>query len=101
MKKIAFAAIAAAVSLAAVAPVAAQDVTQVAVRYGDLDFSSPAATQIFGNRLEAGADAVCGRPNIRDLKAVAASQECRDAVVTAGMQQLAGKGIQVQLAQLD
>ena len=97
MKNIALAAIAAAVSLAA-APVAAQDVTQVEIGYGDLDVASSAGTLMLGKRLEAGADAVCSRPDNRNLKSMLAWQECKDAAVTAGIQQLASKGIQVQPA---
>jgi len=91
MKKIAIiAAVAAALSSV---PAVAQET--VAVRYGDVDVASPAGTQVLANRIEAGAKNVCGRPDLRDIKATVAFQECKEAAVQSSIQQLASKGIEL------
>lgn len=98
MKKLS---IAAAISVAllsiAAAPAAAQD-AQVAIHYGDLDLATPAGTEVLGERIEAGVNAVCDRPDIRNLKAMAAWEQCRDAALTSAADQLARQGARVTLA---
>jgi UrcA family protein len=94
MKNIAIIAIAAA-AFAAV-PAAAQESTEV--YYGDLDVASAAGTQVLGERLEASAATVCARPDNRDLKSMLSWQECKNAAVTSGVEQLASKGINVNAA---
>ena len=90
---------AASLSLLAVVPAAAEDV-HATVRYGDLDIASPAGDKVLAERLEAGIDAVCARPDNRDLKSAAAWQACKDAAMTDAARQLAQKGA-AQLAALD
>ena len=98
MKNIALAALAAVATLGSIAPAAAQETVQVQIGYSDLDVASPAGTLVLAKRLEAGADTACARPDNRDVKRMQAWQECKNAVVTTGIQQLASKGIQLQAA---
>jgi len=94
MKKIAILA-AAAVALTTV-PAAAQD--SVSIYFGDIDVASAAGTQVLTSRLEASADDLCGRPDKRNLKGNVAFKECKEAVVTSGVEQLATKGIKLDAA---
>jgi UrcA family protein len=82
------AALAASLSLLAVAPAAAEEFT-TQVTYGDLDLASPAGAKILAQRV----DAACTRPDIRDLSAVSAWQECKDTARTSAMEQLNSKGV--------
>ena len=82
------AALAASLSLLAVAPAAADDFS-VQVRYGDLDLASAAGAKVLVQRV----DAVCQRPDIRDLKSVSAWQQCKDAARSTAMEQLNSKGV--------
>lgn len=81
-------ALAASLSLLAVSPAAARNVT-IAVPYSDLDLASPAGAKVLAQRVEA----ACERPDIRDLGAVSAWQECKDAARTSAMEQLNGMGV--------
>ena len=87
-------AVAVALSSIAAAPVAAQD-AQVAITYGDLDLSTTAGAQALGERLEAGVRAVCDRPDIRDLRSMAAWEQCKDAAMTSANEQLARQGARI------
>lgn len=91
MKTFAIAAAASLLSLAAV-PAAAEDFS-VNVAYGDLDLSTAAGTQKLAQRLDASAKEVCGRPDVRDVKANAVFAECRDTVVANAREQLDAAGI--------
>jgi UrcA family protein len=82
------AALAASLSLLAVAPAAAQELA-VQVPYSDLDLVSPAGAKVLAQRVES----ACERPDIRDLKAVSAWQQCKDSVRTSAMEQLNSKGV--------
>ena len=82
------AALAASLSLLAVAPAAADDFS-VQVRYGDLDLASAAGAKVLAQRV----DAVCQRPDIRDLKSVSTWQQCKDAARSTAMEQLNSKGV--------
>ena len=98
MKKLSIAAaISVALSSIAAAPAAAQE-AQVAIHYGDLDLATPAGTEVLGERIEAGVNAVCDRPDIRNLKAMVAWEQCRDAALTSAADQLARQGARVTLA---
>ena len=92
MKKLS---VAAAISVALTsiftAPVAAQD-AQVAISYGDLDLATTAGAQALGERVEAGIKTVCARPDIRDLKSMAAWEQCKDAAMNSANEQLARQG---------
>jgi UrcA family protein len=82
------AAVAASVSLLAVAPAAAEEF-QAQVAYGDLDLTSPSGAKALAQRV----DSVCAKPDIRDLQAYSAWQECKDTARNSAMEQLNGKGI--------
>ncbi len=94
MKK--FAIIAAVAAAIAAVPATAQESTEV--YFGDLDVASAAGTHVLGERLEAGAANVCARPDNRDLKGMAAWQECKNTAITSGVEQHASKGINVTAA---
>lgn len=80
------AALAASLSLIAAVPAAAQEVT---VAYGDLDLASPTGAKVLAQRVEA----ACERPDIRELKAVAAWEQCKDAARNSAMEQLNSRGV--------
>jgi UrcA family protein len=83
------AALAASLSLLAVAPAAAESVP-VQVTYGDLDLATPAGAKALAQRV----DAACERPDfIRDLSAVTAWLECKDEARASAMEQLNSKGV--------
>jgi UrcA family protein len=95
MNKLAIAsAVAVALSTIAAAPVAAQD-AQVAISYTDLDLATSAGAQALGARLEAGVRTVCDRPDMRDLKSMAAWEQCKDAAMTSANEQLARQGARI------
>ena len=82
------AALAASLSLLAVAPAAAEEFA-VQIPYGHLDLASPTGAKVLAQRV----DAACERPDIRDLKAVSDWQACRESVRNSAMEQLNSKGI--------
>ena|SRR5687768_13675554 len=95
MTKLAFAsAVAVALSSITIAPAAAQD-SQVVVTYGDLNLATTAGVQTLDARLEASVKAVCGRPDIRDLKSNAAWEQCKDAAMNSAHEQLAQQGARI------
>lgn len=97
MTKLAIAsAVAVALSSIAAAPAAAQE-SRISISYSDLDLSTQAGAQALGERLEAGARAVCERPDIRDLKAMVAWEQCKDAAMTSANEQLARQGARLAL----
>ena len=82
------AAIAASLTFAAVAPVAAESVA-VQVPYGDLDLASPTGTKVLAHRV----DATCERPDIRELKSVSTWQQFKESARNDAMEQLNSKGV--------
>ena len=80
--------LAASLSLLVVAPAAAEEFT-TQVTYGDLDLASPAGAKVLAQRV----DAACARPDIRDLTAVSAWQQCKASVRDSAMEQLNSKGV--------
>ena len=86
---------AASLSLLAVVPAAAEEV-HTTVRYDDLDIASPAGLQALVGRLQSGIKTVCARPDSRDLKAISAWHECKDAAMASAVEQLARKGAAVE-----
>lgn len=82
------AALAASLSLLAVAPAAAEEFT-AQVTYGDIDLASPSGAKTLAQRV----DAVCTRPDIRNLQAVSSWQQCKDAARNSAMEQLNSKGV--------
>lgn len=69
------------------APVAAEEVS-VSVPYADLNLTSPAGAKALGKRIDAAILDVCQQPNIRDLKATAAWEECRGSARAGAIEQL-------------
>lgn len=95
MTKLAIAsAVAVALSSIAAAPAVAQE-SQLVVSYADLDLNTTAGVQALDQRLEASVKTVCARPFIRDLKSMAAWEQCKDAAMTAAHEQLAEQGARV------
>ena len=70
-------------------PIAAAQEIAVQVPYSDLDLASPAGAKVLAQRV----DSACERPDIRDLKAVSAWQQCKGSVRTSAMEQLNSKGV--------
>lgn len=97
MTKFAFAAAVAASLASLAAPAVAQEAT-VKVAYGDLDMSSPAGAQIFAQRLDAGVDAACERPDLRDVKGMSVFEACKSSVVAEATQQLGRAGETASIA---
>lgn len=97
----AFAAVAA--GLAAV-PAAAEtpDEVSVTVSYADLDVTHPAGAEALDKRIGAAVDKVCAKPELRDLKAMTAFEECKAAALTDAMDQLSSVGASdgIELASL-
>jgi UrcA family protein len=92
MKTIAIKTLAAtSLSLVAVAPAAAQEV-RATVHIGDLDVASAAGAEALNARLLGSIDAVCERPDLRNLKAVSAWEQCKDAAMSSALEQLSAKG---------
>ena len=77
--------VAVSLSTFAAAPAAAEQVT---VEYGDLNVATPAGAQVLAQRFDAGVEAVCGRPDIRDVKANVEYAACKDAAAASVAQQL-------------
>lgn len=84
-----FAAVAASLSCLAAAPAAAEQVT---VAYSDLNVATAAGAQVLAQRFDAGVDAACARPDIRDVQAMADFTACKNAAVTSATQQLNNAG---------
>ncbi len=84
---------AASLSLLAAAPAAAERVP-VQVTYGDLDLATPAGAKVLAQRVEA----ACERPDLRDINAVSAWLECKDAVRNSAMEQLNSRNVEFDTA---
>lgn len=80
--------LAASLSLVAVAPAAAEEFT-TQVTYSDLDLASPAGAKVLAQRVEA----ACEKPDIRNLSAMSAWQQCRESTRNSAMEQLNSKGV--------
>ena len=65
------------------APAAAADETTVTVPYADLNLASPAGAAALEARIDAAVQEVCVRPDIRNIKAMTAWEECK-AMARAG-----------------
>lgn len=88
MKKFAPIAAALAASFLAAAPAVAQDF-EVRINYADLDLATPNGVELLGERIEASAEAACGR----SFKGVANVQSCKDDVVAGALEQMSAKGV--------
>lgn len=89
------AALAASLSFVAAAPAVAAPAEDIVVHidYSDLDIATPAGAEVLGKRIAAGAESVCERPNMRDLKGMIAFEKCKDEVVSGAVEQMAAKGV--------
>lgn len=68
---------------------AAEDETlSVTVPYADLDIADPAGADALTARIDSAVEKVCHRPDIRDLKAMVAWEECRAEALAGAMEQL-------------
>ena len=89
MTKFALGAIlAASASFLAVAPAAAEEFT-VQVPYSDLKLDTAAGAQTLAQRVAS----ACERPDIRNLRAMSAWQQCKDTARDSAMEQLNSKGV--------
>ncbi|SRR5690606_9842578 len=89
MKKLSVAAaVSVALSSIFAAPVAAQEI-QVAIPYGDLNLATASGVETLNGRIEAGIKSACERPDMRDLKSMAAWEQCKDVAESSAAEQLA------------
>jgi UrcA family protein len=79
---------AASVSLLAVAPAAAEEFT-VQIPYSDLKLDTASGAEALAQRVAS----VCERPDIRNLQAVAAWQNCKETARNSAMEQLNSKAV--------
>jgi len=70
------------------APAAAADEPKVTVPYADLNLATPAGTAALEARIDAAVREVCGKPYLRDLKAMTAWEECKATARIGAMEQL-------------
>jgi len=68
--------------------VAADEAVSVIVPYADLDIADPAGADALTQRIDSAVEKVCHRPDIRDLKAMVAWEECRAEALAGAMEQL-------------
>jgi UrcA family protein len=71
----------------AATPASAEEVS-VVVPYADLDLTRDAGSATLEARIEAAVDKVCARPALRDLKAMAAWETCKETARLGAMEQL-------------
>ncbi len=86
-----FAALAATVAVpagAATVSVALDDAPVAIVTYDDLVVASPAGAAALDSRIGRAVDKVCQRPDLRELKAVAAWKACQEEARDGAMEQL-------------
>jgi len=72
-------------------PAAAADISDaisVTVTYGDLDIAAPEGAAKLDQRIEGAVKEVCARPDIRDLKAMAAWEECKASAKAGALEQI-------------
>ena len=67
---------------------AAEETVSVVVPYGDLDVAAPAGADALTQRIDAAAEKVCHRPDIRDLKGMVAFEACKADALAGAMEQL-------------
>ena len=67
---------------------AAAETVSVVVPFGDLDVADPAGADALTQRIDSAAEKVCHRPDIRDLKAMVAFEECKSEALAGAMEQL-------------
>ncbi len=67
---------------------AAEDTISVVVPYADLDIAARAGVDALTQRLDAAAEKVCHGPDLRNLKAMVAFEECKAEALAGAMEQL-------------
>ena len=67
---------------------AADETVSVVVPYADLDVANPAGADVLTQRIGSAVEKVCNRPDIRDLKAMVAWEECKADALAGAMEQL-------------
>jgi len=67
---------------------AAVESVSVTVPYGDLDVADPAGADTLTQRIDSAVEQVCHRPDIRNLKAMVAWEECKADALAGAMEQL-------------
>ena len=78
-----------AISGLGIAPAAAADEeVAVTVGYADLNLTAPAGSAALDRRIDAAVEKVCARPDIRNLKAMTAWEECTAAARLDALDQL-------------
>ncbi len=81
-----FASIGTAAMANAAAP--ADDLPQVAVKYGDLDLTSSRGAQLLYRRIVGAAEQVCPRADARDLAAWSKSRACREEAIARAVERV-------------
>jgi UrcA family protein len=87
MKKI-FVPALAAIALAT-SPAMAEEAVSIQVGHAGLNLDSEAGMTLLVARVEAAAERACIRPNIREIKAMQAWSECKEAASTAALETIA------------
>ena len=67
---------------------AADETVSVVVPFGDLDVAAPAGADVLTQRIDSAVAKVCHRPDIRNLKAMVAWEECKADALAGAMEQL-------------
>ena len=80
--------LAAAALLGGTPALAADEAVSVTVPYADLDIADPAGADALTQRIDSAVEKVCHRPDIRDLKAMVAWEECKADALAGAMEQL-------------
>ena len=68
--------------------VAADETVSVTVGFADLDVADPAGADALTQRIDSAVDKVCARPDMRNLKAMVAWEECKSDALAGAMEQL-------------
>ncbi|HEY6816491.1 MAG TPA: UrcA family protein [Croceibacterium sp.] len=79
---------AALVGLATPAFAADEETVTVTVPYADLDVADPADADALTQRIDSAVEEVCHRPDMRNLKAMVAWEECKADALAGAMEQL-------------
>jgi len=88
------AAVAASASFVAAVPAAAAE-ARVEIYYGDLDTSSHAGVTALNQRVKAGVDRACERPDLRNVVANVTWEQCKNAARAQVAEQLARQGMPI------
>jgi UrcA family protein len=67
---------------------AADEAVTVIVPFRDLDVADPAGADALTQRIDSAVEKVCHRPDLRNLKAMVAWEECKAAALAGAMEQL-------------